>query len=374
MQEMLKAVQKDAQKKGTPPPPPTEAQKKQQAQAVRQMNTLSSMLDATNTGLDGTYRVTGLKPGTYYVHAMLPGYVDPYAQFSQDDFQSNDPAIRARIAALPTVRIGGESESQTMNLRLQRGGSLVGRVLYDDGSPAVGWNVWAFHEGATSDDNPILAPSVQREAAQEMGQPATVTDDRGTFRITGLSDGQYTLRTDMGALASGTLARNISLSGSGVRIAVYSGNVMRPSAAKPFTVHQGEEDTVPDLIIPMKSMHTLAGHVTATSDGHALNKGTVMLSCKDDAHMALRSVVQRDGSFRFEDLPGNGTYTLTLDDAADATYREQAPAFMGIAVPHGDVKTAYAHATQDVLLQDADQTDIVFHMTPNDTTTTPATP
>ncbi len=333
------------------------------------------MLDATNTVLDGSYRVTGLKPGTYYVHALLPGYVDPYAQFSPEDFQSSDPAIRARIAALPTVRIDGEGESQTLNLHLQRGGSVVGRVLYDDGSPAVGWNVWGFRQGAEMDQNPVLAPSLQRESAREMGQPATETDDRGNFRITGLADGQYTLRADMGALARGTLARNASQVGSGIRIAVYSGGALRASTAKPLTVRQGEEESVPDIVIPMKSLHSIAGHVTANSDGHALNKGSVMLSAKDDSQISLRAVVQRDGSFRFDDLPGNGTYTLTLDDAADATYTDQKPVFLGIAVPKADVKTTYAHAEQDVLVNDGDQTGVVLHMTANDAAATkPATP
>jgi hypothetical protein len=375
LQEIQKAEQQNAKKKGTLYTPPTDAQKKQQAQAARQLNAAASLMDATNTGFDGTYRVTGLKPGTYYVHAQLSGYVDPYAQVSPEDFQSNDPAIRARIAALPTIRIDGENESQTANLHLQRGGSVVGRVLYDDGSPAVGWNVWALGEGRSGDSNPLLGLSLQREAALEMGLPVSVTDDRGSFRIIGMTDGQYILRADMGALASGVLARGASQSGSGIRISIYSGNALHPGVAKPFSVRQGEEETLPDLIIPMKSLHTLAGHVTATSDSHTLNKGTVMLSAKDDPQMFLRAVVQKDGSFRFEDLPGNTTYTLTLDDAADATYTDQKPAFLGIAIPKVDVKTTYAHASQDVVLQDADQTDVVFKMMPNDTTSTkPPTP
>ena len=247
---------------------------------------------------------------------------------------------------------------------------MVGRVLYDDGSPAVGWNIWVLREGTNVDAESIMGPAMQLQAAKEKGDPVSVTDDRGGFRVTGMADGTYMLHADMGAMPSGILARNVGQMGSGIRIAVYSGNVLRASAAKSFTVRQGEEETTPDLVIPMKSLRTIAGHVTVASEGHTLNMGTVMLSVKDDPQIALRAPVQRDGSFHFDDLPGNGTYTLTLDDAADATYTDQKPAFLGIAIPKVDVKTTYAHATQDVVVHDADQIDVAFRMMPNDTTST----
>lgn len=360
LQQMQKLGQQSAKKNGKLYTPPSEEQKKQQAQAARQLDAVASMLNATNAGMDGTYRATDLKPGTYYVHALVPGYVDPYAQFSPEDFQSSDPEVRSRIAALPTVRIGSDAESQTLNLRLQRGGALNGRVVYDDGSPAVGWNVWALRVGTNFEVNAALSPSLQRQAAEEMGQPVSVTDDRGNYRITGLTDGQYTLRVDMGALGSGTVARNATRSGSGIRIAVYSGNVLHPSEAKVLRVRQGEEESMADMVVPMKSLHTLSGKVTANSDGHALNKGTVTLSTKADPQIHGRAMVQSDGSFVFEALPGNTTYTLTLNDAGDATYKESKAAFLGVSIPDVDVQKSYAHAEQDVMLGDADNTGVHF--------------
>ena len=363
MRDMEAAMQKSLAKSGGPPrPTPTEQQRKQQQQAARQVDALASLLSATNAGLDGTYRIAGVKPGTYYVHAQVPGYVDPYVQFSPEDFSSTDPATRARIAALPVVRIGSEADSASVTLHLQRGGAVSGRVSFDDGSPAPGWAVWALHAGELGEADLVLSPGLQSTSAKEMGKPVAVTDDRGVFRIAGLPDGQYDLRADMGALPRGLTGSDAGLAGSGVRIAVYSGNGLIASGVKPIEVHQGEERADADLVIPMGSLHTLAGRVTAAEDAHPLNMGTVLLSTKQDSHLQAKAPVRRDGTFEFEDLPGNVTYTLVLDEAADAAYAPDKESLFGINVALGKPTRKYAHATQDVMLGGTDNMGVQFQM------------
>ncbi len=364
--DMEAAMQKSMAKSGEPRTPPTEQQRKRQQQAAKQFDTVADLLSATNAGLDGTYRITGVKPGTYFVHAQVPGYVDPYTGFAPDDFTSTDPAIRARLAALPTVRIASDEENQSVTLHLQRGGALMGRVLFDDGSPAAGWTVWALHARELGEADLVLSPSLQSTTAKEMGKPVATTDDRGTYRVAGLPDGEYVLRADMGALPRGITGSNAMLAGSGVRIAVYSGNVLLASAAKPSAVRQGEERTEEDLVIPAKALRTLSGRVVAVSDGHPLNMGNVMLSSKQDGHLQAKAPIRRDGSFVFEDLPENVTYTLTLDDAADATYAPEGESLMGLNIALGKATQKYAHTTQDVLLGSSDTSSVQMRLRPAD--------
>ncbi|MGI4757762.1 MAG: hypothetical protein ACRYGF_13035 [Janthinobacterium lividum] len=364
MHDMEAAMQKSLAKSGETRPTPNEQQRKQQQQAAQRLNGLADLLSGTNAGLDGSYRITGVKSGTYYLHAQVPGYVDPYAQLSPEDFSSTDMAVRSRIAALPTVRIAGPTESPSVALHLQRGGVLSGKVTFDDGAPAPDWTVWALRSGEIGDADLLLSPSMQGSAAKEMGKPVSMTNDRGSFRIAGLADGTYVLRADIGALPQGLSGNNASQAGTGVRIAVYSGNVLLAGAAKSIDVHQGEERADVDLVIPSKSMHTLAGRVTASSDGHPLNMGNVRLSSKQDSHLQAKASVRRDGTFEFQDLPGNVTYTLTLDDGADATYSPEKESVLGLNIALGKATQKYAHAVQDVVLATSDNLGVQLSLNP----------
>lgn len=369
MQDMEAAVQKSLAKSGEPRPTLNEQQRKQQRQATQRLNGIADLLSATNAGLDGSYRITGVKPGTYYLHAQVPGYVDSYAQLSPEEFSSADMAVRARIAALPTVRIGGSTESPSVTLHLQRGGALSGKLTFDDGAPAANWTVWALRSGELGDADLTLSLSLQGAAAKDMGKPVSMTDDRGSFRIAGLADGSYVLRADIGALPQGLSGSNASQAGSGVRIAVYSGNVLLAGAAKSIEVHQGEERSDVDLVVPSKAMHTLAGRVTASTDGHPLNMGSVLLSAKQDSHLQAKAPVRRDGSFEFQALPGNVTYTLTLDDGADATYAPEKESLLGLNIALGKPTQTYAHISQDAELGTSDNLGVQLSMQPLQETT-----
>jgi hypothetical protein len=119
---------------------PEEETQQQQAKAASasMMAALSDLLVSTTVAVDGTYTFTNVKAGTYYVHAMAAGYIDPMAQFAADELTSSDPAVRTKIAAaVPSITVSG-TEQVRADLRLQRGAAISGRVLYDDGTPAVG--------------------------------------------------------------------------------------------------------------------------------------------------------------------------------------------------------------------------------------------
>ncbi|HEY4379039.1 MAG TPA: carboxypeptidase-like regulatory domain-containing protein [Acidobacteriaceae bacterium] len=153
-QDMMKSITdtitKNAAKSGQPAKPQTDEQKRALAAASKGMDEVTDFLNASTVGLDGSYTFAGVKPGTYYVHAVFPGYVDAYSQFTDEDFASADPAIRARIAQIPTVTVFG-TDTGHAELRLEHGAALSGRVLYDDGSPAVGWTLTAIKPKSSAD-------------------------------------------------------------------------------------------------------------------------------------------------------------------------------------------------------------------------------
>ena len=332
LQQLERQMEKAAAKEGKPVKPRTDEQKRQQAAAVRNMNEATDLLNVATVGLDGAYTFAGVKPGTYFVHALFPGYIDEYAQLTEADFASSDPAVRARIAALPTVTVNG-TDAARADLRLMHGAALSGRVLYDDGTPAVGWTVWALRPSAAAGNiEDVTNPSIQRQVAIERGDPVVIADDRGNFRIAGLPGGSYVLRASEFAAPIGVGIGNLGQAGSGIRLTVYDSGTFALSEAKPISVTQGEERVGADVTVPARSLHALAGRVVAAADDHPLNKGEVSLTSKADSALHLKAPVRDDGSFRFDYLPGNATYTLSVANAADATYKANDASFMGISV------------------------------------------
>ena len=365
MKTLEESMRKAAEKSGKPLPPreQTDEQKRQRASAMRNMDRATDLLNAATVGMDGSYTFAGVKPGTYFVHVLFPGYIDDYAQFTSADFASSDPAIRARIAALPTVTVNG-ADNARVNLRLTRGAALSGHVLYDDGTPAVGWSVWALRPDAAGSSDDGLSPAIQKQVAVESGEPVATTDDHGSFRIAGLAGGQYLLRANLYSAPLGVGIGNLNQAGSGIRLTVFAPATFLLSAAKPVGVTQGEEHVGVDITVPQRSLHALIGHVYAGTDNHPLNKGDVTLTSKADPSLQLKAPIRDDGSFHFDYLPGGSTYTLAVSNAADATYKTNNSSFLGISVPLPEVRQRYAPASQDVSLGDTDMSSVKISLAP----------
>jgi len=142
--------------------------------------------------------------------------------------------------------------------------------------------------------------------------------------------------------------------GTGIKLTVYSGDTFSRASAKSFKLTFGEEQPGNDITIPAHTLHNITGHVYAKSDGHTLNVGQVNLSVKDNPALHLMAAVRDDGSFHFECLPGNVTYTLTVSGAADGRNDGPASNFMGMSIPNPEILRKYGTDTTDVLLADSD--------------------
>jgi hypothetical protein len=365
MKSITDSLTKATGKSSTPPKPQTDEQKKAMAAASKGMDQFTDMLNSSTVGLDGSYSFAGVKPGTYYVHAVYTGYIDPFSQFSDEDFTSADPAIRARLAQLATVTVTG-TDSAHADLRLERGAAVSGRILYDDGSPAVGWTLTVVKPKSIDDPSEAAAAAMGPALAMMgIGQPSK-TDDRGRFRIAGLAPGEYALRALLTAAPTGISASNMGDAGSGINLAVYSGDTFTRADAKAIKLASGDELTGEDIVVPSHKLHNISGHVVSKEDGHTLNVGTVGLTVKDNPATHLTAAIRDDGSFHFEDLPANITYTLTVSNAADGRNDGPPSNFMGISMPNPEILHKYGTDTTTVLLTDTDLDSVTFHVAQTD--------
>ena len=340
--------------------------KESQANMTRMMSALSDLMYSTTVGADGTYTFTNVKPGMYYVHATVPGYIDPLAEFSSEELTSEDPDTRHRIAAVATPIIINGTEATHADLRLERGASITGRILYDDGTPAAGWTVRIVHN-IPSTSTPL--PGGFDASDLDLSHPSEVslTDDTGRFRIAGLATGEYVVQARLIASSLGTSGFNPITVGSGsnslaarmgLRLTVYSGNTPHLADAKPVSVRTGDDRTGVDIIMPLNALHSISGHVLAKADAHPVNAGTVELTGQNGAGKPDPSVhfltnILSDGSFRFDYVPGPGTFTLKTSHAQDATITSTKQV-LASTIAEQKVLHTYGAVTSVVQLADSD--------------------
>lgn len=358
-----KQMAKSAKEEGEDAPKPlTDQQKHSMAAATRGLNRATDLLNSSTVGLDGSFSFSNVKPGTYYVHAIYAGYIDPLAGISDGDFTSTDPAVHARIAQLPTVTIEG-TESARIDLRLDRGAAISGRILYQDGTPAPGWSISVVNTKETDDGSGAAEAAMTQALAITSGMPLFKTDDRGNFRISGLLPSDYAIRAMLTATPVGISGTNIADGGSGINLTVYSGDTFSRADAK--ALHLNVDDELSGIVInvPSGKLHNIVGHVYSNADGHALNGGSVALSRKDSPGIAGSAAIRDDGSFHFDYLPP-GKYTITISQAADVRHKPAKSSFMGLNIPDTETLKKYATATTDVLLADSDIDNVRLSVAP----------
>ena len=270
---------------------------------------ISSHGEMTQTLLDGSFTISHVEPGHYYVIATQPGYVSPLASIYTtkpvvtDTSGPKRPAITA-----PKITVQG-SLPVGVNVTIERGAAVGGTVLYDDGSPAVGVRIAVLVRAKT--DWMSLPSSPIANATY-----SAATDDQGHYRISGLPAGEYLLE---GTLSLQGMYYKLGDSGTSVgtwpiySLSFYSHGSSRRKDGTPITITSGEELGGQDLEIPLSKLHTIRGNVLAARDGHILNGGRLALLYADDRTEAWHASVSKDdNTFTFAFVP-EGDYILRAD-------------------------------------------------------------
>lgn len=120
---------------------------------------------ATSAGPDGTFLLSGLAPGSYVIEAEKAGFV---FKFGRD----------------PDFKLSAGEDKSDLTIRLTPAAVISGIVQDADDEPVEGLTVMALHL------------RYQRGGVRELSQlQPVVSDDQGRFRIYGMSEGLYYLRT-----------------------------------------------------------------------------------------------------------------------------------------------------------------------------------
>jgi hypothetical protein len=153
---------------------------------------VSSRAEAVQTLLDGSFLISHVAPGAYYVLASAPGYFSPLASVLRHlgEQKPSGDAISMRIAKVVPRLMVQANLPNTLNVTLERGAAVSGTVQFDDGSPAAGVDVRLLVRGKEGLIDPPLSPF-------ENEYHGSKTDDQGAYRISGLPSGDYVVTAQL---------------------------------------------------------------------------------------------------------------------------------------------------------------------------------
>jgi hypothetical protein len=240
---------------------------------------------------DGSFEVNDLPAGAYTVTSGSPGYVMETTNYEQ-----------------PTVYHSGDA----VNIRLIKGGVITGKVTAFNNEPMASMPVSAYRFRGL-DDKPSTFPSrVDR-----------MTDDRGIYRIYGLSPGIYIVS------AGGSMSNGLLQNVFGRGAPTFFPSSTRDAAAE-VAVRAGEETTNVDIHYRADSGHSISGTVKQLADNSGPNpfvSNINLYSMPSGAAVgnAFLSGSGNDQAFEFNDL-ADGDYMVWMTRSMPGQQRMNARA------------------------------------------------
>lgn len=246
---------------------------------------ITSLLRPTTSDAEGKFELTSIRPGAYSINASAPGYVSGDA----------DPKVYYRPGDNATIT-------------LIKGGVITGKVTNTSGEPVVSVVVRAI-KVREANDKPARVRSdlgSQINDSMEMVLGPFKTDDRGIYRIYGLTPGYYHVA------AGGRSTQGVSFGGGTAydrdAPTYYPSSTMETAAE--VTVLAGDEAANIDIRYREHKGHSIGGTITV-STGPAPQASTVLLTRPNSGVMEATAIVMAGReNFGFDSLH-DGEYIVT---------------------------------------------------------------
>jgi 5-hydroxyisourate hydrolase-like protein (transthyretin family) len=256
----------------------------------------------TKTDSEGYYHLGGLPAANYQVTTFMPNMIaaDNTLQF---------PLGFGSLVGSKTVLLAAGEDVTEIDLKLARGGVIIGRVT-------------------DADDKPVVDERVSLQAVAENGQSPTLqnlprqssiyqTDDRGVYRIYGLPPGRY--RVSVGQSASSAMG-----SISGFYVLTYHPDTNDINRATVVDLAAGAEAANVDIKVGRRGeTHVLTGRVVDAENGLPVSGVRVGLQVVRDqgqgSSVGTIGNTGADGSFTIQGLTKNryGVYVTSENGTSD---------------------------------------------------------
>ena len=273
--------------------------------------TTSSPLDnrtvaKTTTDDDGNYQLTGLAAGQFTIMPLAKAFV------VQTSGAYKQPGQSITVAEGETIT--------KIDFALVRGGVITGRITDTEGHPVIGERVNVVAKNAPDTSRPVTM----------FDGPRNRTDDRGIYRIYGLSPGNYTVSIGQAA-AAGNVAI-MGMGGSQYTKTFYPG-VSEEARATILEINEGTEISNIDIVAGKSGRgFSVSGRVVDADSGQPVANVFVVHSSLNEGTQQLGGInftgsqTDANGKFRLENIqPGHYAAYMFATGEATTSYSDQTP-------------------------------------------------
>jgi protocatechuate 3,4-dioxygenase beta subunit len=202
-----------------------------------------------------------------------------------------------------TFLISKSEAVENVDFALVRGGVITGKVTDTDGRPLVEEEITLF---PVDFRNSYLRTQIR-------------TDDRGIYRLFGISPGKY-------KIAAGKDEGEFGSRGGGYRRAFHPA-ATEASQATIIEVSEGSEATDVDITLPeLTANYTVYGRIIDGETGQPIANVSYgvqkYVSENSTVSLSTGAVSNKDGEFKFENLPP-GKYAVFVDVPPDSDWRSE---------------------------------------------------
>ena len=243
---------------------------------------------AARTDADGRYEFANVAAGTFRVAVMKSGYEPAKV----------DDAI---LPAMPTfgtgrtVQVHDGERVEDVDIELRRMGTVSGSLSDEAGDPVQGAVVQLMHVRYERGRRRLVAAGTSR-----------TTDDRGSYRIFDVPEGQYLVIAAIGGVAA------VDLPGYAQ---TYFPGTPDPRAAQFVSVTPSQDVAGIDISLEQTRTARVAGTILG-SDGQPTMGGTLQLrpnaGAGEIAALPVGASIKEDGTFEFPNVPP-GEYLIYAD-------------------------------------------------------------
>jgi hypothetical protein len=262
---------------------------------------------------NGAFSFAGLPPGTYSLRGSKTGHVS--ATYGQ----------KTPGRAGTSIVLAAGQQLKGLTLTVPKGGVISGVIFDEKNRPSVSTTVRVLRWTMQSGERALVSAGTAN------------TDDRGIYRVFGLSPGEYLVSANARITAVTMINAEIAASGQAIRVetpnspataagpssgyaAVYFPGTAQPGLAQPVNVGAGEEQLGVDFALQRVPLSKVTGQVLAPP---AVPVSNVQVRLVDQS-TSVPGVTQltarpgRDGTFTFASVPP-GQYLLSATVAAPAS-------------------------------------------------------